>query len=293
MMSSLSSDFGAYYDTPHDMGKAGAYMHPHVHAHPQHMMQPQSYKTGMQMPDPSVYDALESNSMSNSFFSSFLTSDFPIDISFPVQTVPEAVPLMKAGYVPRVQAQAPIMQVVAAAQQAAPAAVAPVATTVEVVKKKKAPSRKTAAPSAKAATKSTKRKATAPPPPIETDDEDEEDELDSPAPSSRKKATPDVEAKRQKRRVKNREAAQLFRQRQKQHIRDLEQQVSNINDKNVDLATQMEVLRAENTLVKDQLKFLRNFVVEGLRSAYPEQKFREMEALVDGVAVHARSTPQL
>lgn len=184
----------------------------------------------------------------SSFFSSFLNSDFPIDVSFPVQTVPEAVPMMKAAYTSRVQAQAPIMQV--AQQQQAPASPEPVVTKSKGTK-----------------TSSSKRKATT-----------------VTAPKDQPKT--DVEAKRQKRRVKNREAAQLFRQRQKQHIRDLEQQVNGINNKNVELQTQMEVLRAENTLVKDQLKYLRCFVLEGLRSAFPEQKFKEMEAIIDGASLN-------
>ena len=81
---------------------------------------------------------------SNDFFSSFLNSDFPIDISFPVQTVPESIPVKGAFLLPppktsinysiflfyllfiflgfsaqqsRVQPQAPLMQV---AQSQAP-----------------------------------------------------------------------------------------------------------------------------------------------------------------------------
>jgi len=83
-----------------------------------------------------------------------------------------------------------------------------------------------------------------------------------------------------RRRVKNREAAQLFRQRQKQHIHDLEEEVQSINNRNVDLNTQIEVLRAENTLVKEQLRYLRCFVTEGLRFAFPDSKFEEMDKML-------------
>jgi len=178
---------------------------------------------------------------SNDFFSSFLNSDFPIDISFPIQTVPETVPVLK-GYAAqqRVQPQAPLMQV---AQTQAP-----------TYYKSKNPTKY-----------SGKRKAEPPVVPEEP-------------PKERREG--DQENKRQKRRVKNREAAQLFRQRQKQHIRDLEEEVRNINNRNTDLNTQLEVLRAENTLVKEQLRYLRCFVTEGLKFAFPESKFEEMDRML-------------
>lgn len=195
----------------------------------------------MQGDAPMMFDA----EGSNDFFSSFLNSDFPIDISFPVQTVPEAVPIMKGYTVQRVQPQAPIMQV---AQNQTPA---------PTYYKSKNPTKYTG-----------KRKAAEAPAP-------------APAPQTEEPAArPEQDVKRQKRRVKNREAAQLFRQRQKQHIRDLEEEVRGINDKNSELNTQVEVLRAENTMVKEQLRYLRCFITEGLKFAFPESKFTEMDKML-------------
>jgi len=179
------------------------------------------------------------------FFSSFLNSDFPIDISFPVQTVPESSlsPAVK-GYSAqqRVQPQAPLMQV---AQSQTP-----------TYYKSKNPTKY-----------SGKRKADATSIPTTTL-----------APKEHKSGEQDT--KKQKRRVKNREAAQLFRQRQKQHIRDLEEEVNSINNRNVDLNTQLEVLRTENAMVKEQLRYLRCFITEGLKFAFPDSKFAELDTVL-------------
>jgi len=72
--------------------------------------------------------------------------------------------------------------------------------------------------------------------------------------------------------VKNRQAAQLFRQRQKQHIKDLEDKVSAVNQVNVSLSAKVDVLKAENKLVKDQLQYLRGFVAVALQHAFPQSK---------------------
>merc|ERR1711988_730949 len=62
---------------------------------------------------------------------------------------------------------------------------------------------------------------------------------------------------RQRRLVKNRAAAQLFRQRQKQHIADLEDRVNELMAENQQLNSRVELLTSENTLVKEQLNYLR------------------------------------
>jgi len=74
--------------------------------------------------------------------------------------------------------------------------------------------------------------------------------------------------------VKNRQAAQLFRQRQKQHIRDLEDKVSAVNEVNVALTAKVDVLKAENKLVKEQLNYLRSFVAAALQYAFPQNKVK-------------------
>jgi hypothetical protein len=189
----------------------------------------------------------------NDFFSSFINSDFPIDVSFPMQH--EAMPIMKGGFTRAVQSQAPIMQVAQSQNQSA-----------------YYPNK-----SCKAPTKfNGKRKhETVSSAPSQT-----QTPAQTPSTQTFNVGGTEQEHKRQKRRVKNREAAQLFRQRQKQHIRDLEAEVKGINDKNTHLTTQMEVMRAENTLVKEQLQYLRCFVLEGLKFAFPDQtKIHELEAL--------------
>jgi len=72
--------------------------------------------------------------------------------------------------------------------------------------------------------------------------------------------------------VKNRQAAQLFRQRQKQHIKDLENKVGAVNEVNVALTAKVDVLKAENKLVKEQLNYLRSFVAAALQYAFPQNK---------------------
>jgi len=70
----------------------------------------------------------------------------------------------------------------------------------------------------------------------------------------------DSQAKRTRRLVKNREAAQLFRQRQKAYIGDLEQKVDKLSTENVALQSKVDLLSAENKLIKEQLGYLRNFI---------------------------------
>jgi len=188
---------------------------------------------------------------SNDFFASFLNSDFPIDVSFPVQTVPDVdtVPSAKGFPAQRVPNKAPIMQV---AQSQNPACYKSKNPTKYNGKRKASARAESSPPSTAASTE-------------EPEPQHGKDEQDT---------------KRQKRRVKNREAAQLFRQRQKQHIRDLEEEVRGINNKNVVLNTQIEVLKAENTMVKEQLRYLRCFITEGLKFAFPENKFLEMDKML-------------
>jgi len=80
------------------------------------------------------------------------------------------------------------------------------------------------------------------------------------SPEEEHEETNEVQAKRTRRLVKNREAAQLFRQRQKAYIGDLEQKVDKLSTENVTLQSKVDLLSAENKLIKEQLGYLRNFI---------------------------------
>lgn len=62
--------------------------------------------------------------------------------------------------------------------------------------------------------------------------------------------------------MKNREAAQLFRQRQKAYIQDLEKKVADLSATNNDFRARVELLNSENKLIKEQLLYLRNFITQ-------------------------------
>jgi len=84
--------------------------------------------------------------------------------------------------------------------------------------------------------------------------------------------TPDEERnmKRQRRLVKNREAAQLFRQRQKAYIQDLEKKVADLSATNNDFRARVELLNSENKLIKEQLLYLRNFITQAVSFSFPK-----------------------
>jgi hypothetical protein len=63
---------------------------------------------------------------------------------------------------------------------------------------------------------------------------------------------------------RNREAAQLFRQRQKAYLQELEENVTEIAIENSEMKAKAELLRSENKLVRDQLDYLRNIIAEGI-----------------------------
>jgi len=245
MQAVVSQDDFGFFPASNDLKQAYG-LSSHL---PQQTLEVAPHYVKQMMQNEAVYDNEQSGN--SDFFSSFINSDFPIDVSFPMQH--ETMPVMK-GFT-RVQPQAPIMQV------------AQSQNTSTYYPNKKAPTKFNG-----------KRKLveTVTPAPTQT-----------PAPSAQASSTQtftlpanEQENKRQKRRVKNREAAQLFRQRQKQHIRDLEAEVKGINDKNTQLTTQMEVLKTENTMVKEQLHYLRCFVLEGLKFAFPDQgKIQQLEAM--------------
>eukprot|EP00005_Dracoamoeba_jomungandri_P009802 CAMPEP_0174272858 /NCGR_PEP_ID=MMETSP0439-20130205/52590_1 /TAXON_ID=0 /ORGANISM="Stereomyxa ramosa, Strain Chinc5" /LENGTH=278 /DNA_ID=CAMNT_0015363661 /DNA_START=26 /DNA_END=858 /DNA_ORIENTATION=+ len=106
----------------------------------------------------------------------------------------------------------------------------------------------------------------------------------------RKRATPsktdvdnstnnsEVLDEKQERRIKNRKAAQLFRKRQKEHILELEVQNRQFHQRNIIIEAKLEVLTAENTLLKNQINYLRDVVVECFKPNLSEEKYAEIVA---------------
>jgi len=70
--------------------------------------------------------------------------------------------------------------------------------------------------------------------------------------------------KKKRRQEKNREAAQLFRQRQKAKVHDLERSVNELAGSNSEFRMKMEILAFENKILKDQLFYLKNLVASGI-----------------------------
>jgi hypothetical protein len=70
--------------------------------------------------------------------------------------------------------------------------------------------------------------------------------------------------KKKRRQEKNREAAQLFRQRQKQRVHDLEKKVEELSVSNNEYRTKVEILSFENRILRDQLTYLRNLIASGI-----------------------------
>jgi len=70
--------------------------------------------------------------------------------------------------------------------------------------------------------------------------------------------------KKKRRQEKNREAAQLFRQRQKAKVHELERSVDELTCNNSEYRMKMEILVFENKILKDQLFYLKNLVSSGI-----------------------------
>ena len=79
----------------------------------------------------------------------------------------------------------------------------------------------------------------------------------------------DESSKRQRRLVKNREAAQMFRQRQKAYIQNLEKKVNDLNFENQQHRSKVELLTTENRLLADQLNYLRTFISSIVSMNFP------------------------
>lgn len=74
--------------------------------------------------------------------------------------------------------------------------------------------------------------------------------------------------------LKNREAAQQFRQRQRDHIDVLEKQVQQLLEQRAQYNTQTDVLLAENKLVRDQVHYMREFLSQALAFAFSQNVSR-------------------
>lgn len=74
--------------------------------------------------------------------------------------------------------------------------------------------------------------------------------------------------------LKNREAAQQFRQRQRDHIDVLEKQVQQLLEQRAQYNTQTDVLLAENKLVRDQVSYMREFLSQALAFAFSQNVSR-------------------
>jgi len=74
----------------------------------------------------------------------------------------------------------------------------------------------------------------------------------------------DRTVKKKRRQEKNREAAQLFRQRQKARVHELERSVDELTCNNSEFRMKMEILAFENKILKDQLFYLKNLVSAGI-----------------------------
>ena|SRR3990167_401864 len=79
----------------------------------------------------------------------------------------------------------------------------------------------------------------------------------------------EIKDEKEKKLEKNREAAQLFRQRQKIYINDLQGKVDQLTDENKDFTIKTEILEQENVSLKDQLTNLREFVSQFMNTAFP------------------------
>jgi len=94
---------------------------------------------------------------------------------------------------------------------------------------------------------------------------------------------PEPERQKQTRLLKNRQAAQQFRKRQKSHIIELESKVETLSSDNTMLGSRVDMLTTENKLIKEQLDYMRNFVMNCLQLSFPPnasmqdlQRFNQM-----------------
>eukprot|EP01089_Gocevia_fonbrunei_P013292 TRINITY_DN3376_c0_g1_i3.p1 TRINITY_DN3376_c0_g1~~TRINITY_DN3376_c0_g1_i3.p1 ORF type:complete len:227 (-),score=43.90 TRINITY_DN3376_c0_g1_i3:139-819(-) len=187
------------------------------------------------------------------FFSTFLNPDFPMDIALPMTN-----PVGSVSQAP--QMQAPLMQVALgnASGQAQPMNTTPSRPQPKVVK------RGTRRTNTTGTTR--KRKANSL----------EENNSPSPDAIGTLSTEPVHEQEKEKRRQKNRQAAKLFRKRQKKYIEDLEEKVGNLETENTTLTSKVNLLSVENKLVREQLDYMRNFVTTAFQFTVPNDKLKQL-----------------
>eukprot|EP01090_Pellita_catalonica_P018346 TRINITY_DN5893_c0_g1_i1.p1 TRINITY_DN5893_c0_g1~~TRINITY_DN5893_c0_g1_i1.p1 ORF type:complete len:233 (-),score=50.52 TRINITY_DN5893_c0_g1_i1:100-741(-) len=98
-----------------------------------------------------------------------------------------------------------------------------------------------------------------------------------------------VDPTTEKRRQKNRQAAKMFRKRQKQHIEDLEAKVTMLESANGELSTRVNNLTLENKIVREQLDYMRGFVTQAFQCAFPAEK---LAAFHKQIGVEGLKSPQ-
>merc|ERR1712137_767255 len=103
--------------------------------------------------------------------------------------------------------------------------------------------------------------------------------------------TEEEKSNRQQRLLKNREAAQQFRQRQKTYIQDLEHKIEELSQKNQRHNSKAELLEAENRLLKDQLEYLRGFISQ-LMSITQPMGSQQALPIMPPFGVNQTQTPQ-
>jgi len=78
--------------------------------------------------------------------------------------------------------------------------------------------------------------------------------------------------KKQRRLLKNREAAQHFRTRQKEYIASLENRAAALTSANIEANARLDLLASENKLMKEQLVYLRSFMKQAVAFSLPYQQ---------------------
>jgi len=74
---------------------------------------------------------------------------------------------------------------------------------------------------------------------------------------------------------KSRDAAKQFRERQRARVHELEHQITDLEKERVYYEQQVEALKNENQLIREQQVALRKFIEQAFMKAYPEPSMTE------------------
>jgi len=108
------------------------------------------------------------------------------------------------------------------------------------------------------------------------------DDPQSPEDQDVDKLTDDEKAaKKQRRLLKNREAAAQFRHRQKAYMQKLEKHAEDLHTSNSQVQAKIELLASENKLMKEQLGYLRNFMKNAVSLSIPTPPSLPPDSLVE------------